>query len=71
MPEMHVILTAAYRDRTQLTYTGTVIPRSGTTRAEILSDTLAQLARSHGHGDDVTGYMPIFFALEPNQLPGT
>jgi hypothetical protein len=71
MPEMHVILTAAYRDRTQLTYTGTVIPRSGATRAEILRDVLAKLANSHGHGDDVAGYMPIFFALEPNQLSGT
>jgi hypothetical protein len=71
MPEMHVVLTAVYRDRTQVTYTATLSPRTGATRAQILTDTLTQLAHSHGHGEDVAGYTPVFFALEPNQLPGT
>lgn len=70
MPEMHLILTAVYRDGTRLTWTSTLLPRAGVTRAEVLADTLAQLAQRHGHPGDVAGYTPVFFSVEPNQIPG-
>lgn len=66
MPEMFISLTAADHHGTPVSFTGTVIPRPGATRAELFHDAMRQLAKAAGRLE--SDYIPLFFALEPNQL---
>ena len=65
MPEMFIILTATIHG-TQVSFTGTVIPRPGSTRAELFHDAMRQLANSVGRQE--SDLAPLFFALEPNKF---
>jgi hypothetical protein len=67
MSEMFISLTAADQRGTHVCFTGTVIPRPGSTRAELFHDAMRQLAE--GTGRQQSELVPLFFALEPNQLP--
>ena len=67
MSEMFISLTAADPRGTPVSFTGTVIPRPGSTRTELFHDAMRQLA--HGAGRAEGELVPLFFALEPNQLP--
>ena len=66
MSEMFISLTAADHRGTHVSFTGTVIPRPGATRTELFHDAMRQLANAAGR--DASDYVPLFFALEPNQL---
>ncbi len=67
MSEMFISLTAADRRGAHVSFAGTVIPRPGATRAELFHDAMRQLA--DGVGQPESDLVPLFFALEPNQLP--
>src|SRR5262249_39429725 len=68
MPAYHVILTVVHRQGTQITFEGTVTPNPGSTRQKVFNDLLTHLAQNTGLNRE--GFTTLFFALDPDRLPG-